>query len=97
MRAEISYDLVMEDAMPFAEGTFRLPGGEWQVFIFSRLHATERPVWRHDRWESGVHGIVVAFPNERALNKAAVTEVLTDATGATEWVEVRGPDSIQLR
>jgi hypothetical protein len=97
VRAEISYDLVMDDEMSFAEGAFRLPGGEWQVFIFSRLNATERPVWRNDQWESGVRGIVVAFPNERALNKAAVMEVLTDATGATEWIEVRGPDSMQLR
>lgn len=97
MRAEISYDLVMEDEMSFAEGAFRLPGGEWQVFIFSRLDATERPTWRYDQWESGVRGIVIAFPNERVLNKASVTEVLTDATGATEWVEVRGPDSMQLR
>jgi hypothetical protein len=87
----------MDDELSFAEGAFRLPCGEWQVFIFSRPNATERPAWRHDQRESGVRGIVVAFPNGRVLNKAAVTEVLTDATGATEWIEVRGPDSMQLR
>jgi hypothetical protein len=31
-RAEISYDLVMEEDMAFVEGTYRLPG--------ARLHAT---------------------------------------------------------
>ena len=29
MRAEISYDLVMDDDMEFVEGTYRLPGGDW--------------------------------------------------------------------
>lgn len=35
MRAEISYDLVMDDDMAFVEGTHRLPGGDWQVVIVS--------------------------------------------------------------
>ncbi len=89
MRAEISYDLVMEEEMSFVEGTFRLPAGEWQVFIFSRRNASDRPIWWRDCWESGVTGVVVTFPNEQVLNKKAVEVVLTDATGATEWVEVR--------
>ena len=97
MRAEISYDLVMEDDMSFVEGAFRLPGGEWHVFIFSRRTEIDRPTWRRDRWESGATGFVVAFPNERVLNRSAVEAVLCDATGTTEWVEVRGPDSMQLR
>lgn len=33
--AEISYDLVMDDDMSFVEGTYRLPGGDWQVVIVS--------------------------------------------------------------
>ncbi len=97
MRAEISYDLVMEEEMSFAEGAYRLPGGEWQVFVFIRRNVTGRPVWWHDHWESGVTGVVVAFPNDRALNRRAVEAVLSDATGATEWAEVRGPDSMRLR
>ena len=35
-RPQMSYDLVMEEDMPFVEGCFRLPGGEWQVVIVSR-------------------------------------------------------------
>lgn len=97
MRAEISYDLVMEAEMSFAEGTFRLPGGEWQVFVFVRRNVTERPIWWRSQWESGATGVTVAFPNEHVLNRGAVEAVLSDVTGATEWVEVRGPDSIQLR
>lgn len=31
MKAEISFDLKMEDNMSFVEGTYRLEGGEWQV------------------------------------------------------------------
>ena len=34
MKAEITYDLVMDDNMNFVEGCYRLHGGEWQVFIF---------------------------------------------------------------
>ena len=97
MRAEISYDLVMEEEMAFVEGAFRLLGGAWQVFIFTRLNAADRPIWRHDQWESGATGVVVTFPSERALNKAAVEAVLSEALGVAEWVEVRGPDSMQLR
>ncbi len=97
MRAEISYDLVMEEEMSFVEGTFRLPDEEWQVFIFIRRNVTDRPIWWHSQWASGATGVTVTFPNERVLNRKAVEAVLTDATGATEWAEVRGPDSMHLR
>lgn len=96
MRAEISYDLVMEEEMSFVEGTFRLPGGEWQVFIFLRRDVTE-PAWRRSRWDSGVTGVVVEYPNGRVLNKAVVETVLAGVLAVTEWVEVRGPDSMRLR
>ena len=97
MRGEISYDLVMEDEMGFVEGTYRLIGGDWQVFIFSRDSSSDRPTWRRDQWESGVTGIVVRVPNGHVLNKHVVEAMLAEATGVTAWVEVRGPDSIQLR
>jgi hypothetical protein len=31
------------------------------------------------------------------LNKAVVEATLGEALGVTEWVEIRGPDSMQLR
>ena len=33
---EISYDLVMEDDMAFVEGSYRIGGCDWQVFIISK-------------------------------------------------------------
>ena len=36
VRAEITFDLAMDDDMPFVEDCYRMDGGEWRVFIFSR-------------------------------------------------------------
>jgi hypothetical protein len=41
MRAEISYDLVMNDDMEFVEGTYRLPNEDWQVLIVSKRDVPE--------------------------------------------------------
>jgi hypothetical protein len=97
VRAEISYDLVMEDEMSFVEGTYRLPGGEWQVFIFIRQRDSIELSWRSSRWKSGATGLIVRFPSGQLLNKAVVESTLSEALGVTVWAEVRGPDSMQLR
>ena len=97
MWAEISYDLVMDDEMDFVEGTYRLLGGEWQVFIFTTLGEATAPNWIPSRWESGVTGVFVRYPRAQRLNKATAEAVLSEALGVTEWVEVRGPDSMELR
>lgn len=96
MRAEISYDLVMADDMEFVEGTFRLPGGDWQVVIVSRYDVPE-PAAVAQVWDSGVRGIFVRFPRGWSLNAAAVEQVLSASLGVREWAVVCGPDSIQLR
>ena len=96
MRGEISYDLVMEEEMDFVEGTYRLPGGEWQVFIFTRADDIA-PCCETTRWESGATGVVVKYPRAQRLNKAAVEAVLSKALGVSEWNEARGPDSMRLR
>jgi hypothetical protein len=98
LRAEISYDLVMEDDMDFVEGTYRLPGGSWQVVIVlaSQRDVPEPEVVPHV-WESGATGVVVRFPRRLPLNAEAVERVLSSALGVSEWVRVRGPDSMQLR
>lgn len=96
MKGEISYDLRMEDNMAFVEGTFRLAGGQWQVFIFSRYpldHAIIVPT----NWDRGVSGIVIRFPESQILNKTAVEQLLSEALGVTDWIEVGGPDSMKLR
>jgi hypothetical protein len=88
----------MRDDMSFVEGTYRLPGSDWQVFIFlgSERDVPEPEVFP-DTWESGVSGVVIRSPRQRPLNMAAVEQVLSAAFGVTEWVRVRGPDSIRLR
>jgi hypothetical protein len=98
MRAEISYDLLMEDEMSFVEGTYRLPGGEWQVFIFIRNDTPEQSLQiQTSRWRTGASGVVVRFPLEARLNKAVVQEILSKALNVSEWCDVRGPDSMNLR
>lgn len=98
MRGEISFDLVMDDEMSFVEGTFKLPGDDWQVFIFTRKAATqEQPIWSYERWESGARGVVVAFPSDQLLNATSVELLLSKILGVSEWVRVHGPDSMQLR
>ena len=96
MRAEISYDLVMDNDMGFVEGTFRLPGEDWQVVIVSRYDVPE-PDAVLQVWDSGVRGVFVRFPCGWPLNAAAVEQVLSAALGVSEWVAVRGPDSMWLR
>src|SRR5689334_1620309 len=96
MRAEISYDLVMDDDMPFVEGTYRLPGVDWQVVIVSRRDVPEPQVVQQE-WESGVPGVFVQFPQGHRLNCDSLERVLSIALGVDEWVRVRGPDSMNLR
>ena len=96
MTGEISFDLVMEENMSFVEGSFRLDRGAWQVFVFSRYQVARASVIV-SKWESGVSGVVVRFPQSEKLNKPVVEQVLSDWLGVNEWHEVRGPDSMELR
>ena len=93
---EISYDLVMEPDMGFVEGTYRLPGGLWQVFVFSRRDLPS-PWVDNASWASGVTGLQVLYPTAAVLNRTTVERLLSDALGVQQWQQVRGPDSMQLR
>jgi hypothetical protein len=97
MQAEISYDLDMNDEMSFVEGTYRLPGKRWQVLIFGPDSSVDRPEIITGKWESGVTGIFVKWPPSMKLNKQAVLTILSAQFKISDWSEVRGPDSIQLR
>jgi hypothetical protein len=98
MRAEISYDLVMDDDMEFVEGMYRLPGGDWQVVIVSAFDRdVPEPQVDRQQWESGMSGVFVRLPRADRINAATVERVLSAALGVSEWVWVRGPDSMQLR
>lgn len=96
MRAEISYDLVMEGEMDFVEGTFRLPGQDWQVLIVSKRDVAQPEVVQ-STWDSGETGLCIKFPQVQPLNKATVERVLAASLVVSDWIEVRGPDSMQLR
>ncbi|MCI0380526.1 MAG: hypothetical protein L0215_23310 [Gemmataceae bacterium] len=96
MKAEISYDLIMEDDMSFVEGTYRLPGQNWQVFIFAKEHVAQ-PEVTPGIWESGVSGVFVRIPWSTRLNQSEVERVLAENLDIVAWTVVRGPDSMQLR
>ena len=95
-QAEISYDLVMEDDMDFAEGCYRLHGKPWEVFTVAKVNIVE-PEHRFAKWDSGVTGITLFVPRATRLNKAVIEELLSSALGIAGWHEVRGPDSIVIR
>jgi hypothetical protein len=96
MEGEISYDLVMLDDMSFVEGTYRIGGGKWQVFIFRKDRIAHAQI-KQGHWESGVSGIFVRVPTSVCLNKQMVELIMSDSLGVTKWREMKGPDSMQLR
>ena len=88
----------MGDDMSFVEGCYKLDGGPWQVFIFAPPGQRDTLEVRTNlTWSSGVTGLNACVPTDVKLNKSNVLEVLSDPLGVTEWVEVRGPDSIVIR
>jgi hypothetical protein len=92
---EISFDLVMYDQMEFIEGTYRLPGSGWEVCVFCKKDVTAPSVKVGARWPSGITGTYVEFPE--MLNRTTAVRLMSGAHGVSEWHEVRGPDSMQLR
>jgi hypothetical protein len=98
MKAEVTWDLIMDEDMSFVEGCYRLEGGDWQVFIFASSEGNGKIEVRNGlSWASGVTGLNAFVPANVTLNKASVLAILSETLGVTEWSEVRGPDSIVLR
>jgi hypothetical protein len=93
---EISYDLVMDNDMGFVEGSYRIGGCNWRVFVFSK-RPVDGPAWKTCTWDSGVSGIVVHVPEMMPLNATSIECLLSDILGVGEWKRVQGPDSMQLR
>lgn len=96
MIGQISYDLVMDEDNSFAEGSFRVGNGPWQVFIVNKRDVSEVTI-TPSTWDSGVTGIVIKLPRGMRLDKALVERLLSEQFHVDNWVEVRGPDSMQLR
>ncbi len=98
MRAEISYDLVLDEDMEFLEGTYRLPDQDWQVFIASAFQR-EVPDAQivPQRWRSGVTGILLRIARPEKINAGTVERLLSEALHVSDWTRVQGPDSMRLR
>lgn len=96
MTGQISYDLVMKEDMDFAEGAYRLGGGEWQVFVAKKGPVGGTEV-EPSTWESGVTGRVIRVPKGAVLNAQAVERALSEGLGVASWETVKGPDSMGLR
>lgn len=96
MNGEISFDLVMESNMDFIEGTYRVDGGPWNVFIFKR-DGIETPQIAPARWDSGVEGVLIRYPRTATLDKDTAQSILGTWLNVSTWFEVKGPDSMNLR
>jgi len=103
MSGEISFDTIFsEEGVHHIEGCYRVNGESWKVFYFThRFNGQwwqDLPVIRKDVvWPSGISGVDVVYPMDKILNKETVSRVLSDVLGVSKWVEVRGPDSLQLK
>jgi hypothetical protein len=103
MKGNISFDTnVAEAGEAVIEGCYKIDGGSWQVFYFTNWWR-EAP-WQGDPlitypgiWKSGITGVQVIYPKEKILNKRTAMEVLSKILGISDWFEVRGPDSLQLK
>lgn len=95
-RFEISYDTVVGSDEEVAEGSYRLPGGLWQVFLF--VHG-DVPEIRHEfgTWRSGITGVEFVVPRTVPINSGSIEKAMSEVFGAASWAVVRGPDSICLK
>ena len=98
MNAEVTWDLVMSEDMPFAEGCYRLQGGPWQVVTATKAGPDHLPGVRNGvTWASGVTGMNVVFPEHLKINRASLMQKMSEVLGVVNWREVVGPDSMALR
>lgn len=96
-RFELSFDTGLEDDNAIVEGSYRVPGRFWQVFLFRKEGPGVEtvPELRHHfrMWDSGITGIAFDVPGEAVLDRDYILEALASVFGAVDWAEVRGPDS----
>ncbi|MBZ5709921.1 hypothetical protein [Nannocystis pusilla] len=96
-RAEISYDVVVDDDSRIVEGCVRLPGETWRTFHASKEDdLTEPRFWTFD-WENGILGMALELPAATTMNKAALQQAFASFLGVEQIVEAPGPDSMMMR
>ncbi|MCY1054623.1 hypothetical protein [Nannocystis sp. SCPEA4] len=96
-RAEISYDVVVDDDSQIVEGCVRLPGETWRTFHASKEDNLAEPrFWTFD-WENGIRGMALEMPASTTMNKAALQQAFASFLGVEQIVEAPGPDSMMMR
>jgi len=96
----ISFDCLHDDDedVNCLEGCYRLPPGEWKVFWFNNDEPMGRARCIVDAgFQSGVIGLVVEYNDRRRLSKAVAKRAMSEILKVSEWEEVRGPDSLQMK
>ena len=95
-RFELSCDTEIGDDMEIVEGTYRLPGCLWQVFLFTRAQV---PELRHKfgTWVSGITGVEIEVPENVQINHEYIMSAMSSLFGADAWTIMKGPDSLILK
>ena len=87
----------MSEDMDFIEGCYRLEGGPWQVITAAKSEEILEAEIRTGCWASGVTGMNIILRQTAQLNATVLLNLMSDILCVEKWIEVRGPDSIQLR
>lgn len=95
-RFEISFDTGLSDDETIVEGSYRVPGKLWQIFLFLKDSV---PELRHriTEWPSGITGIQFEVPREDVLDRDYILRAFSSVFETDDWVEVRGPDSLLMK
>jgi hypothetical protein len=97
MNAEISFDTMVPDTgSEHVEGCYRLGSSDWRVFYATQAYQGSPRIFPAT-WQSGASGIQIHHPKNEILNKASVKSALAEMLNVSEWIEVRGPDSLQMK
>jgi hypothetical protein len=99
MKGQISFDILIEDNVdcPVFEGCYRVPPADWRVFYFTKWWQEGPEALVDATFCSGAKGVNVKYPKDSILNKIVIQKTLSKLLGVSEWQEVRGPDSLQLK
>jgi hypothetical protein len=99
MKGEISFDLIMDESTDNSvfEGCYRVLPEDWKVFYFTKWWQGTPGIIKDATFSSGIKGVNVNYGKDEVLNKQSIKKVLSEVLGVSEWEEVRGPDSLQLK
>jgi hypothetical protein len=88
----------MSDDMAFAEGCYRLEGGDWQVVTATKAKEYRPAGVRNNvSWDSGVTGMNIVLTQGKKINARTLLDIMSSTLCVSGWREVRGPDSMALR